>query len=320
MEGARAEVAEQLPLRKRRTRHVVVGRFLGMRWLMRGATLLAAFAQRLRLDRIKFSPVRRLRGLRLLPLVPPTLVGMSWPSVGDRHGAVTLFAGCVMDPWFGDVHGATINVLRRSGIAVTVPVDQTCCGALASHDGAANAAVKMAGRNIAAFAGSDPVVVNAAGCGAHLKDYGMYGRAGGELAARVKDVTEVVAEMIEIGQLPQLETGKGLVAVQDPCHLRHAQGVVDPPRLILRAAGYEVVDIDPAGMCCGAAGLYSLVHPDTANELGSRKAAEVAASGARIVASANPGCEMQLRSHLGRGVRVAHPVELYWEALRSIRP
>ena len=105
------------------------------------------------------------------------------------------------------------------------------------------------------------------------------------------------------------------MAVQDPCHLRHAQRVVEPPRTVLRAAGFEVVEIDPAGMCCGAAGVYGTRHPETSAELGRQKAAQVITAGTDTVASANPGCEMQLRAHLGAGHRIAHPVELYAEAL-----
>jgi glycolate oxidase iron-sulfur subunit len=322
MEGARAEVAAQLPTRNRRFRRLMLGRVLSTRWLVRLLTSVAAIAQRLHLDRLSFGPFKRLRPLRRLPLVPPTLVGMSWRSVGDRHDSVSLLAGCVMDPWFQDVQAATVNVLRRAGIDVVVPEDQTCCGALAAHDGGGDDAVRMAARNIAAFAGKGTIVVNSAGCGAHLRDYGRYGDPGAELASRVRDVTEVVAEMIEVGQLPVLTEALGPVAIQDPCHLRHAQRIVEPPRSILRAAGYAVLEIDPSGTCCGAAGVYSLLQPETAAALGKRKAAEVLVTEAPIVASANPGCELQLRQYLataGSGIRVAHPVELYWEALRRAR-
>jgi glycolate oxidase iron-sulfur subunit len=228
-----------------------------------------------------------------------------------------------MDPWFGEVQAATVNVLRRAGIDVHVPPDQTCCGALAAHDGAADDAVRMAVRNIAAFDGKGTIVVNAAGCGAHLKDYDAYGGPGAELASRVQDVTEIVAEMIEVGQLPAFDRPLGPVAVQDPCHLRHAQRIVDAPRAILRAAGYEPREVDPSGTCCGSAGIYSLLQPETADTLGRRKATEITATGASTVATANPGCELQLRRHLaeaGADVRVVHPIELYWEALQQARP
>jgi glycolate oxidase iron-sulfur subunit len=128
-------------------------------------------------------------------------------------------------------------------------------------------------------------------------------------------VNEVIAAELGAGRLPTLEPGKGAIGIQDPCHLRHAQRIVDAPRAIVVAAGYTPVDVDPSGMCCGAAGIYSLFHPEMSGDLGRRKVAEVEATGTTVVASANPGCEMQLRRYLGAAVRVVHPVELYWEAL-----
>jgi glycolate oxidase iron-sulfur subunit len=221
-----------------------------------------------------------------------------------------------MDAWFGPVHDAVVGVLRRAGYQVFVPAAQTCCGALAAHDGAAGAAAALAQRNVEAFAGVDLVVSDAAGCSAHLKEYGHWaGEGGAALARRVRDATELVASLIEDGSLPRLDLDRGPVAVQDPCHLRHAQRIVAQPRTILRAAGYTPVEIDIDGLCCGAAGIYSLLRPDTSAELGRRKSQQVKDSGSTVVSSANPGCEMQLRAYLGDGYRVAHPVELYWEAL-----
>ena len=121
----------------------------------------------------------------------------------------------------------------------------------------------MAARNVAAFAGYDVVVADAAGCAAHLKDLGHWAEGGAELAGRVKDVTEVVALLIDSGHLPELSGDRGDVAVQDPCHLRHAQRIVREPRRILEAAGYRPVEIDPAGMCCGAAGIYMVLEAET---------------------------------------------------------
>ncbi len=133
----------------------------------------------------------------------------------------------------------------------------------------------------------------------------------------MRDVTELVAELIAAGRLPVLPSVDQPVAMQDPCHLRHAQRIVAAPRKIVSAAGYRPVEIDPDGMCCGAAGIYSVLRPDTSLELGRRKARQVGETGARIVASANPGCEMQLRSHLDGLTEVVHPVELYWRALNG---
>lgn len=317
MEGARAEIAAQRPRAVRTLREVAVGKMLGSRASLKAATVGAAVAQRIKIDRVVPGPVQRMRGLRELPLRPPTIVGEVRRPDGPPIGRVAVLAGCVMDPWFGHVHEATLEVLRRGGYLVEVPEGQTCCGALAAHDGAARAANDMAVRNMAAFAGYDIVVADAAGCAAHLKDVGHWADGGDELAHRVKDVTEVVAGLIDAGRLPELAGDLGEVAVQDPCHLRHAQRIVREPRRILEAAGYTPVEIDPVGMCCGAAGIYMVLHPETSNVLGLQKADQVRAAGPSLVASANPGCEMQLRSHLGPEFRVAHPVELYWEALRS---
>ena len=315
MEGARAEITEQLPSSSRRFRHFLVGRLLGMRRALSLGTRLIAIAQRLRLHRVSVGPLKRLAGLRRVPLGGRRYTGRRWAGEDPDKGTAALLTGCVMEPWFGPVHEATVQVLRRAGYVVEAPSGQTCCGALAAHDGAAEPARDLAARNVAAFEGYDLVVVNSAGCGAHLKDYGNWGGAG--LAEATKDITEIVAGLIADGDLPVLPPSGERVAVQDPCHLRHAQRIIEEPRRILEAAGYEAVDVDSNGWCCGAAGAYVLLHPETAAELGALKAEQVGETGARVVASANPGCEMQLRSHLGRGYRVAHPVELYWEALRA---
>lgn len=313
MEGARAEVATQRRDWSGSARRALLSRTVRSRGLVAAATWAAAGAQRTGLASRLPGALGRTDGLRPIPIPVPSTRGRSWEPEGAARGTVGLLSGCVMDPWFAGVHVALIQVLRLAGFAVVAPGDQTCCGALAAHEGAAEAAAAMAERNEAAFSGLDTVVADAAGCSAHLKDYGHW--VEGTLASRVVDATELVAELIEEGSLPTSDAGHGAVAVQDPCHLRHAQRIVDEPRVILRAAGYEPVEIDPTGMCCGAAGAYQLKHPETSEELGRRKADQVRASGAAVVASANPGCEMQLRSHLGDGVRVAHPVELYWESV-----
>jgi glycolate oxidase iron-sulfur subunit len=219
-----------------------------------------------------------------------------------------------MDSWFGEVNRAAEVLLTRAGYEVISPAGQTCCGALAAHDGAMPEANRLARKNVEAFADFDLVVATAAGCSAHLREYNHFGD-GEKLAGGARDVTEVVAGLIEAGHLPRLDRPRGDVAVQDPCHLRHAQRVIAAPRTILTAAGYSPVEVDPDGLCCGAAGIYSLLRPAAAAELGRRKADQVRASGATLVASANPGCELQLRSQLGASHRIAHPIELYLEAL-----
>lgn len=318
LEGARAELTEVRPDRSRSLRRLVLGDWIDRPALMRLVTRLAAGLQRARADRLMPAAMRRsFQGLRRLPVTVPTVRGtVASPPSGTGRGRVGLLAGCVMDPWFSPVHQATIGLLNRAGLEVVVPAAQGCCGALAAHDGHASAAARMAEVNRVAFGGCDIVVSNAAGCSAHLKDLS---RTQDPAGPEVLDVTELVARCLSDGSLPRLEGGRGDVALQDPCHLRHAQRVTEQPRAILLAAGYRPVEIDPDGLCCGAAGVYSVLRPGTSHQLGVQKADQVRGSGAMIVASANPGCEMQLRSHLPPSVKVAHPVELYWAALEAER-
>ena len=317
MEGARAEVVAAFP-GKGRLRRRVAGHWLARRRVVRAGTLGAALAQRIGGDR--WFPRRfraGLRGMRRLPLRRRSVLGRRVDPASKPVATVGLLSGCVMDPWFTGVHEATIAVLTRAGYRVVVPEEQTCCGALAAHDGATDDAVLLASCNVAAFADVDIVVADAAGCSAHLGGYGHLIPDGDAFASRAMDAVVLVARAIAEGRLPTVAPTGRRVAIQDPCHLRHAQRVVAEPRAILRAAGYEVIEIDPDGMCCGAAGLYSVSRPDTSHELGERKAAQVRAAEVDLVASANPGCEIQLRSHLGGNVRVAHPIEIYEASLRS---
>ncbi len=315
-EGVRAEILAADPKPRRIVRRLVLGRALASRPAVHLASLGIAVAQRSGATRLLPGAAGRMAsGMRTVPLPVPSTVGRSWRPDGEPVGTVGLLSGCVMDPWFADVHEALIQILRTAGYVVEAPAGQVCCGALAAHDGAAYDAARMAAANVEAFAGYDAVVVDSAGCGAHLKDYGHWTDGGGDLAARVRDATEFVAHLIDEGALPTLPPGRGRVAVQDPCHLRHAQRIVAEPRTVLVAAGYEPIEIDEQALCCGAAGVYGLSYPETSGELGRRKADQVRAAGVSLVASANPGCELQMRSHLGPEIRVAHPVELYWEAL-----
>lgn len=245
------------------------------------------------------------RGLRRLPVPNRSARGGSWGP--DGAPSATIFIGCVADAWFSDIHKATIEVLLAAGYRVNAPMDQTCCGALAAHDGFVDEAGRMTDENRVALSDADLIVVNVAGCGAHLK-------GDSELGPRIRDVNEVVAAAIADGRLPTLPPNGELVAVQDPCHLEHGQGITEEPRAILTAAGYEIVDVDSGGLCCGAAGTYLMDHPQTSSELGRRKAGAVRATGVRLVASANAGCEMQLGRFLDEGYEVCHPIELYARA------
>jgi glycolate oxidase iron-sulfur subunit len=316
MEASRAEVEAQIPTGGSRLRRFVVTGVLRSRLLLALATVGAALLQRIGLLRWVPGVGKQASGLRHLKLGRVSLAGRSW---GHPEGKVAaLLTGCVADVWFTNVHQATIEILQAAGYRVETPKTQTCCGALASHGGFADESAAMAVVNIEAFAGADVVVTDVAGCGAHLATYGRYG--GQDVAAKTRDINSVVAQAIEDGALPTFPNTGIRVGIQDPCHLEHglrAHTVVDT---VVAAAGYTPVPIDRGGLCCGAAGLYQVDHPDMAHELGVKKAATAEASGASIIASANAGCEMQLRRHLNDGIKVVHPVELYAERLRDQAP
>ncbi len=313
LEGARAEIDAQIPGRARR-RRALVGKIVPNRVIMTLGSWGLVLAQTLRLADVAPSSLRRVvGGVRPLRGRGRSTTGYSG-GVGTA-GTVALLSGCVQDQWFRPVNRAAITLLEKAGYRVEVPGSQTCCGALAAHDGKADIARRLAEANTAALGGRDLVVATAAGCSAHLAGYGHWARDGAAVADRVLDVTVAVSRAIEAGRLPFLEQRLGRVAIQDPCHLRHAQRVAREPRHVLEAAGLEVVEIDEAGMCCGAAGLYTMTHPEASASLGNQKAAQVRSTGVNRVASANPGCEMQLRSHLGGGYQIRHPIEWYLLAL-----
>lgn len=303
LEGSRAEIAEQIPSLGRRVRRWILGRIVPSRRILSLITFLLRWLQQLRLSALVPGRFRRsLRGIRHLRKSPPR----AYPS-STAPGAVGLLLGCVQEQWFSSVNTAAIELLTMAGHNVAVPRDQTCCGALAAHDGHADVAGFLGARNVEAFANTDLIVATAAGCSAHLAD---------TLGNRAGDITTVVASAIDDGLLPVLEPTGESVVVQDPCHLRHAQRVIAPPRRIVEAAGYRVLEIDDAGMCCGAAGLYTVLQPGASAELGEQKAARIRGLGSSVVASANPGCEMQLRAFLGEDYRIEHPIELYLEAIK----
>jgi glycolate oxidase iron-sulfur subunit len=314
LEGARAEIVAQVPGREG-TRKRLIGA-VSSRRLMRTGGWLLSIAQTLRLTGL--AP----RGLARASNGARRLRGRPKPSVGyvggvNDAGSVALLTGCIQDEWFRPVNWAAIELLEHAGHRVEAPQTQTCCGALAAHDGRAGEAHVLAARNVNAFSGYDQVVATGAGCSAHLVAYGHWAEHGNSVASRTVDITVAVAKAIEQGRLPKLSQKRGPIAIQDPCHLRHAQRVTAEPRLILEAAGFDVIEIDEMGFCCGAAGLYTMTQPETSDQLGNQKAAQVRSTGVRRVASANPGCEMQLRRHLDDDHEVAHPIEWYLMALRE---
>lgn len=250
------------------------------------------------------------------------------PPRGPRRRTVGLLTGCVQGTFFPDVTVATIRVLAAEGCEVIVPRRQGCCGALSAHGGREAEALQFAKRVIETFEAAkvDTIVVNAAGCGSHLKEYahtlrdepGWVSRAAA-LAATVRDVTELLDELGPVAPRHPLPIS---VAYQDACHLAHAQGVKDQPRRLLRGIpGLELRELTEADLCCGSAGTYNLLHPEPARELGERKAAAVLATGAQLMVTANPGCWMQVAStlaRLGQRIPVAHTVQVLDASLRAV--
>ncbi len=309
---------DRLLLSPRLLRAAVWGLWLyqrsGVQALLRATRLLDWLAPPLgRLER-RMPPLRRPHRWRR------TLAALTVPE----RGRAALLAGCIMDAAFGEVHAATAYVLRANGIALAEVPGQTCCGALHLHAGDAERARQLARRNVAAFeaAGNAPIVVNSAGCGAAMKEYGrllaadpVWAERARRLAARVHDVAEYLAGLT---LAPPHVAVPCAVAYDDPCHLVHAQKIRAQPRdLLSRIPGLRLVPLREAEMCCGSAGSYSAQQPEMSRRLLNRKMAHIGASGADVVATGNPGCLFQLRlgaREQGLRVRVVHPVELLAES------
>ncbi|HEV8306224.1 MAG TPA: heterodisulfide reductase-related iron-sulfur binding cluster [Methylomirabilota bacterium] len=263
---------------------------------------------------------------RLLP--PLTAVpsgGRAAPRQGQgaSRGTVALLEGCVQALLFPEVNRATERLLTRAGYTVVTPSGQGCCGALHLHWGDREGARRLARLNLAAFAGVDWVVTNAAGCGTALRDYGHLladDSSAADLAARVRDVSELLASALPEPQHPLPLT----VTYHEPCHLAHGQRVREAPRALLKAIpGLTLVELRDADLCCGSAGVYNLLEPAIAGELLRRKLDRIAETGAEIVASGNPGCLLQLRMGLaerGLPIRAHHPVELLAWSVEGLPP
>jgi glycolate oxidase iron-sulfur subunit len=295
-----------------------------------------ALYQRSGLDRL-------LRRTGLLDRLPPTLRVMEsltptltrrpglperLPASGRRRAVVGMLTGCVQDALFPQVNAATARVLAAEGCDVVIPRGQGCCGALSQHTGREAEAISFARALIDRFEAArvDHVVANAAGCGSAMKDYAHLLRDEPGYAARARafvectrDVSELLVELGPVAPRHPLEI---TVAYHDACHLGHAQGVRSQPRELLRAIpGLTLIEIAEADLCCGSAGIYNLLNPEPATELGDRKARNVLATGASVLVTANPGCLMQIAAsarRLGQPLALAHTVTVLDASIRGV--
>jgi glycolate oxidase iron-sulfur subunit len=298
---------------------VVLYERLGIRELLRRSGLLRLLPRRLRAME-DLLPVAR----RASP--PPRTV----PAVGERRARVGLLLGCVQRVFFPEVNAATARVLAAEGCEVVIPRGQPCCGALLVHSGEEEDARAQARRTIEAFEDEalDAVIVNAAGCGSNTKLYGAllasdpaFSERARLFAGKCKDVMEFLAELEPRAPRTPLSLR---VVYQDACHLRHAQRIHREPRLMLASIpGIELVEIPESHICCGSAGIYNILEPEAAAELGARKAAFVREAQGDVLVSGNPGCLLQVGAALrreGTTLPLLHTVELLDASLRGLDP
>ncbi|GAC1313309.1 MAG: heterodisulfide reductase-related iron-sulfur binding cluster [Chloroflexota bacterium] len=251
----------------------------------------------------------------MLPRIADDFVVPRGQTVG-RGEAVQVFAGCMMSTAFADTTEATTRLVAAFGGQAQLTDQQVCCGALQAHSGDAPRARELARHNLAAFGdGSAPIVVNAAGCGAMLKHYGELlegDPVARRFAARVCDISEFLATR-QPQHPPRPVNGR--VAVQDACHLLHAQRISAAPRALLNAIpGLDVVEVPERDICCGSAGIYNITHPELSKDLQTRKCANILATGCETVVTGNPGCLVQIQSGLPENVQVRHIVDVLAEA------
>jgi glycolate oxidase iron-sulfur subunit len=333
--------ARLLPPRSRRDRAMRAAIFATFPYPRRLRMLLAPLraAQRTGLDRLA------LRSSLLGQLAPEAVAALAvapgpgrrsrsvlpvrLPARGQRRAVVGMLTGCVQSVFFPAVNAATARVLASEGCDVVIPPGQGCCGALSLHSGRRSEAAAFARRTVEEFeqAGVDAIVVNAAGCGSAMKEYGdlladdpAWADRAARLAATVRDFSEFVAELGPVAPRGELNLS---VAYHDACHLGHAQRITAQPRDLLRGVpGLTLTEIADGGTCCGSAGIYNLVQPEAAAELGARKARTVRDTGAELLVSANPGCALQITKALAADgsepLPMAHVAEVLDASIRHL--
>ncbi len=270
----------------------------------------------------------------LMPALPDASLAARFPemtsAVGQRRGRVALLLGCAQHAFFPDVNLATVRVLAANGFEVVAPRGQGCCGSLFVHEGEREKGKALARATIDAFdaAGADFVAVNAAGCGSVMKEYGellkddgRYGARAAAFSRKVRDVSQILAEAGLAGTLHPVNL---TVTYHDSCHLAHGQKVRTEPRALLVAIpGLQLVPLRDADFCCGSAGVYNLLHPEVAREFLNRKLDRLAETGAQVVVSGNPGCQLQIAMGLrarGLSMRAVHTVEVLDWSYRGVVP
>lgn len=304
IEAARVQIEPLRPAPERWLRRLGLG-VLARPRLLSLAVRLQPLARPFLPARTRGLLPRRSRERPLPAVLQPT---------GEARGTVALLTGCVQDRWYRSANLAAARVLSRNGWRVLVPRGQTCCGALHAHHGRLDAARALARRAVATFGGADAVLVTSAACAAHLSEVGhLLGTAEAEaFGGRVEDVVRFLARTGV--EPPTSGLGPVRVAVHDACHALRVSKIREEPRALLSLVpDLELVEIPGGDICCGAAGLYTVLQPDTSDALMQAKAEAVASTGAGLVASANPGCTMQISvglRALGHRAEVLHPVEI----------
>ncbi len=323
---AKSESPQKVPLLQR----LVLSHVFPYAWRNRLALAPARLLQRTGMDRLlkrtglsRWLPASLRQMEEMLPALAPHYGRLPemMPAEGKRRARVALFTGCVADALFPQTNLATARVLQRNGCEVWIPRAQGCCGALHYHSGAEAPAQAFAAANCTTFGAEavDAIIVNAAGCGAMLKDYGhllnhtSHAAAAKAFAAKVKDVSEF---LVELGPVQPEQPLKLRATYHDACHLCHAQQIRKPPRSLLEMIpGLELVPLAETEICCGAAGSYNLTQPEMAERLGERKAKNILDTKAEAVFSGNVGCLLQIGRHLRQRhpkIVVAHTIDALW--------
>lgn len=353
-EHARAEVEEKRVLANPKRSFI---RWFTVHWLFMDLRRLELMGKAIRLYQqlglqallrrsgiMKLAP-KRLRELEAMtpqmqPAFSAELIAPVTAPMGEKRYRVAMLAGCAQDLIFSDVNRDTVAVLARNGCEVVTPPEQSCCGSLHAHNGEWTLAQQLARRNLDQFPPDqfDAIITNAGGCGSHLKHYAhlladdpVYRKRAALWDMKVKDIHEWLAEIglrvpssefrVSEHTTRNAERGTTVVTYHESCHLSHGQKVVHQPRALLRAIpGLKLVELPEANWCCGSAGIYNLTQPEMAGQLLQRKLEHIRSTGVSVVATANPGCLLQLingAAERGMKLRVVHPITLLAEAYRS---